>query len=337
MERAATRSDWVGEHDHRRHCEYLHRPSAPPSCPRPSQPVPTCSGRARAGTMGLAIARGLSSDLHRVRASMLTACFSTTGSPATGGPRNARDKRRRPGPRRFQSSFLTTDISPASCDDPQTFIERQEGVRVWASPTRGTLDPAGDAWTSSTSRAACSGSSRRAWERVRPRGGRDRCLASLVAGMTAYDVRWGPEAQDRNGNTWRSARVCPCCGWRRWRRRAATSPASSQLDSRSSVASSRPRSRHRDGRHRLLGDEGGDRARLRPHRSADGDGPDAAGALSAPQVGAPRASRGLFMSDVLLVGHGRTGAELVRQMRDDTHHGMRIVGRASRTGRTPTT
>lgn len=36
--------------------------------------------------------------------------------------------------------------------------------------------------------------------------------------------------------------------------------------------------------------------------------------------------RGFFMSDVLLVGHGRTGAELVRQVRGDTHHGMRIVG-----------
>jgi exopolysaccharide biosynthesis polyprenyl glycosylphosphotransferase len=36
--------------------------------------------------------------------------------------------------------------------------------------------------------------------------------------------------------------------------------------------------------------------------------------------------RGFFMSDVLLVGHGRTGAELVRQMRGDPHHGMRIVG-----------
>ena len=36
--------------------------------------------------------------------------------------------------------------------------------------------------------------------------------------------------------------------------------------------------------------------------------------------------RGFFMSDVLLVGHGRTGAELVRQVRRDTHHGMRIVG-----------
>src|SRR4029078_9305845 len=39
-----------------------------------------------------------------------------------------------------------------------------------------------------------------------------------------------------------------------------------------------------------------------------------------------RLRRGLFMSNVLLVGHGRSGAELVRQMRDDTHHGMRIVG-----------
>ena len=35
---------------------------------------------------------------------------------------------------------------------------------------------------------------------------------------------------------------------------------------------------------------------------------------------------GLFMSDVLMVGHGRTGAELVRQTRGDTQHGMRIVG-----------
>jgi exopolysaccharide biosynthesis polyprenyl glycosylphosphotransferase len=36
--------------------------------------------------------------------------------------------------------------------------------------------------------------------------------------------------------------------------------------------------------------------------------------------------RGFYMSDVLLVGHGRTGAELVQQMRRDPHHGMRIVG-----------
>jgi exopolysaccharide biosynthesis polyprenyl glycosylphosphotransferase len=36
--------------------------------------------------------------------------------------------------------------------------------------------------------------------------------------------------------------------------------------------------------------------------------------------------RGSFMSDVLLVGHGRSGAELVLQMRDDAHHGMRVVG-----------
>lgn len=35
---------------------------------------------------------------------------------------------------------------------------------------------------------------------------------------------------------------------------------------------------------------------------------------------------GFYMSDVLLVGHGRTGAELARQMRGDIHHGMRIVG-----------
>jgi exopolysaccharide biosynthesis polyprenyl glycosylphosphotransferase len=36
--------------------------------------------------------------------------------------------------------------------------------------------------------------------------------------------------------------------------------------------------------------------------------------------------QGAFMSDVLLVGHGRSAAELVRQMRGDAHHGMRIVG-----------
>lgn len=36
--------------------------------------------------------------------------------------------------------------------------------------------------------------------------------------------------------------------------------------------------------------------------------------------------RGFYMSDVLLVGHARAGIELVRQMRHDPHHGMRIVG-----------
>jgi exopolysaccharide biosynthesis polyprenyl glycosylphosphotransferase len=39
-----------------------------------------------------------------------------------------------------------------------------------------------------------------------------------------------------------------------------------------------------------------------------------------------RRRRGDFMSDVLLVGHGRPAAELVRQVRKETHHGMRIVG-----------
>ena len=39
-----------------------------------------------------------------------------------------------------------------------------------------------------------------------------------------------------------------------------------------------------------------------------------------------RRRRGEYMSDVLLVGHGRSAAELVRQMRRDAHHGMRIVG-----------
>ena len=39
-----------------------------------------------------------------------------------------------------------------------------------------------------------------------------------------------------------------------------------------------------------------------------------------------RRRSGDFMSDVLLVGHGRSAAELVRQMRRDPHHGMRIIG-----------
>jgi exopolysaccharide biosynthesis polyprenyl glycosylphosphotransferase len=39
-----------------------------------------------------------------------------------------------------------------------------------------------------------------------------------------------------------------------------------------------------------------------------------------------RRRSGEFMSDVLLVGHGRSAADLVRQMRRDPHHGMRIVG-----------
>jgi exopolysaccharide biosynthesis polyprenyl glycosylphosphotransferase len=39
-----------------------------------------------------------------------------------------------------------------------------------------------------------------------------------------------------------------------------------------------------------------------------------------------RRRTGEFMSDVLLVGHGHSAADLVRQMRRDAHHGMRIVG-----------
>jgi exopolysaccharide biosynthesis polyprenyl glycosylphosphotransferase len=39
-----------------------------------------------------------------------------------------------------------------------------------------------------------------------------------------------------------------------------------------------------------------------------------------------RRRTGDFMSDVLLVGHGHPAADLVRQMRRDAHHGMRIVG-----------
>jgi exopolysaccharide biosynthesis polyprenyl glycosylphosphotransferase len=39
-----------------------------------------------------------------------------------------------------------------------------------------------------------------------------------------------------------------------------------------------------------------------------------------------RRRTGDFMSDVLLVGHGHPAADLVRLMRRDAHHGMRIVG-----------
>jgi exopolysaccharide biosynthesis polyprenyl glycosylphosphotransferase len=39
-----------------------------------------------------------------------------------------------------------------------------------------------------------------------------------------------------------------------------------------------------------------------------------------------RRRSGDFMSDVLLVGHGHPAADMVRQMRRDVHHGMRIVG-----------
>ena len=39
-----------------------------------------------------------------------------------------------------------------------------------------------------------------------------------------------------------------------------------------------------------------------------------------------RRRTGEFMSDVVLVGHGRSAADLARQMLDDAHHGMRIVG-----------
>jgi len=39
-----------------------------------------------------------------------------------------------------------------------------------------------------------------------------------------------------------------------------------------------------------------------------------------------RRRSGDFMSDVLLVGHGHPAADLVRQMRRDAYHGMRVVG-----------
>jgi exopolysaccharide biosynthesis polyprenyl glycosylphosphotransferase len=38
------------------------------------------------------------------------------------------------------------------------------------------------------------------------------------------------------------------------------------------------------------------------------------------------------MSNVLLVGHGRPAAELVRQMRREAHHGMRIIGACTPSG-----
>src|SRR4051794_22173198 len=80
-------------------------------------------------------------------------------------------------------------------------------------------------------------------------------VASLVAGIIAYGVRWA--------------------------------------DGRIRGVPPRPRRcgrRDRNRRHGLLGDEGADRARLRPHRSTSGDGPDTVGTLSGPQVGAPQAS-----------------------------------------------
>ena len=46
-----------------------------------------------------------------------------------------------------------------------------------------------------------------------------------------------------------------------------------------------------------------------------------------------RRRSGEFMSDVLLVGHGRSAADLVHQMRRDAHHGMRIVGACVPNGR----
>jgi exopolysaccharide biosynthesis polyprenyl glycosylphosphotransferase len=39
-----------------------------------------------------------------------------------------------------------------------------------------------------------------------------------------------------------------------------------------------------------------------------------------------RRRQGFFMSDVLLIGHGRSAAELVRKLRREVHHGMCIVG-----------
>lgn len=46
--------------------------------------------------------------------------------------------------------------------------------------------------------------------------------------------------------------------------------------------------------------------------------------------------QGFFMSNVLLVGHERAGAELVRQMRGETQHGMRIVGACVPDGKSST-
>ena len=171
-------------------------------------------------------------------------------------------------------------------------------------------------------------SSRRAWERpyVRAVVGID-AIASLVAGVTAYVVRWGPEAPDLRWDyvalstglplLWLAAMAAArgyesrflSVGFEEFRRVLAAAVAVIATVATASWATKAEIARGYVlvalpmatvltllGRYLL---------RKWVHR---------------------KRRKGLFMSDVLLVGHGRTGAELVRQMRNDTHHGMRIVG-----------
>jgi exopolysaccharide biosynthesis polyprenyl glycosylphosphotransferase len=172
-------------------------------------------------------------------------------------------------------------------------------------------------------------SSRRPWERgyVRAVIGID-AIASLVAGVTAYDVRFGePSAQDPRWEyialsaglplVWLAAMTAArayearflSVGFEEFRRVltaavvviatvATASWATKAQIARGYVLVALPMAAALTLLGRYL-------VRKWVHR---------------------KRRRGFFMSDVLLVGHGRTGAELARQMRGDTHHGMRIVG-----------
>ena len=183
-------------------------------------------------------------------------------------------------------------------------------------------------------------SSRRAWERsyVRAVIGID-AIASLVAGVTAYDVRWGdPSAQDPQWDyvalsaglplLWLAAMAAArayearflSVGSEEFRRVlaaavvviatvATASWATKAQIARGYVLVALPMATALTLLGRYL-------VRKWVHR---------------------KRRRGFFMSDVLLVGHGRTGAELVRQMRGDTHHGMRIVGACVPGGEAPRT
>lgn len=172
-------------------------------------------------------------------------------------------------------------------------------------------------------------SSRRPWERgyVRAVIAID-AIAALVAGVTAYDVRWGdPSAQDPRWEymalsaglpmVWLAAMAAArayearflSVGFEEFRRVlaaavvviatvATASWATKAQIARGYVLIALPMATALTLLGRYL-------VRKWVHR---------------------KRRRGFFMSDVLLVGHGRTGAELVRQVRGDTHHGMRIVG-----------
>ena len=171
-------------------------------------------------------------------------------------------------------------------------------------------------------------SSRREWERayVRAVVGID-VIASLIAAVTAYVVRWGPEAQDLRWHyvvlstglplLWLAAIAAArgyesrflSVGYEEFRRVLAAAVAVIATVATASWATKAEIARGYVlvalpmamvltllGRYLL---------RKWVHR---------------------RRRTGLFMSDVLLVGHGRAGAALAQQMRNDTHHGMRIVG-----------